>query len=130
MLRGDPSDGLPGVPGVGAKTAAALVNAFGDLAGIRAAAARTVVPRPPLTAAVLKRLHAAAGYLDAAPTVVAVERAIDLPGGRRRAAADPGRPRRAGRARRPARAALVARADRRGTPLAGRRAGRRLTRGR
>ena len=79
VLRGDPSDGLPGVAGVGAKTAAALVNAFGDLAGIRAAAARTVVPRPPLTAAVLKRLHEAAGYLDAAPTVVAVERAIDLP---------------------------------------------------
>src|SRR5258708_29653997 len=29
-LRGDPSDGLPGVPGVGAKTAAALVRAFGS----------------------------------------------------------------------------------------------------
>jgi 5'-3' exonuclease len=79
VLRGDPSDGLPGVAGVGAKTAAALVTAFGDLAGIRAAAARTVVPQPPLTAAVLKRLHAAADYLDAAPVVVAVARAIDLP---------------------------------------------------
>jgi 5'-3' exonuclease len=79
VLRGDPSDGLPGVPGVGAKTAAALVSAFGDLEGIRAAAARTAVPKPPLTAAVLKKLHAAADYLDAAPVVVAVERAIDLP---------------------------------------------------
>jgi 5'-3' exonuclease len=79
VLRGDPSDGLPGVAGVGAKTAAALVSAFGDLDGIRTAAARTVVPRPPLTAAVLKKLHAAADYLDAAPVVVAVERAIDLP---------------------------------------------------
>ena len=67
VLRGDPSDGLPGVAGVGAKTAAALINEFGDLAGIRAAVARTVVPRPPLTAAVLKKLHAAADYLDAAP---------------------------------------------------------------
>ena len=28
-LRGDPSDGLPGVPGVGEKTAAALVRVFG-----------------------------------------------------------------------------------------------------
>ena len=37
VLRGDPSDGLPGVAGVGAKTAAALINEFGDLAGIRAA---------------------------------------------------------------------------------------------
>jgi 5'-3' exonuclease len=79
VLRGDPSDGLPGVAGVGAKTAAALINEFGDLAGIRAAVARTVVPKPPLTAAVLKKLHAAAAYLDAAPVVVAVECAIDLP---------------------------------------------------
>ena len=29
-LRGDPSDNLPGVPGVGEKTAAKLVNAYGD----------------------------------------------------------------------------------------------------
>jgi 5'-3' exonuclease len=79
VLRGDPSDGLPGVAGVGAKTAAALVNAFGDLDGIRKAAAHTVVPKPPLTAPVLKKLHAAADYLDAAPVVVAVERNIDLP---------------------------------------------------
>ena len=61
VLRGDPSDGLPGVAGVGAKTAAALINEFGDLAGIRAAVARTVVPKPPLTAAVLKKMHAAGG---------------------------------------------------------------------
>jgi 5'-3' exonuclease len=79
VLRGDPSDGLPGVAGVGAKTAAALINEFGDLAGIRAAVARTVVPRPPLTAAVLKKMHAASDYLDAAPVVVAVARTIDLP---------------------------------------------------
>ena len=79
VLRGDPSDGLPGVPGVGAKTAAALINEFGDLAGIRAAVARTVVPRPPLTATVLKRMHAAGDYLDAAPVVVAVACGIDLP---------------------------------------------------
>ncbi len=30
-LRGDPSDNLPGVPGVGEKTAAKLVNQYGDL---------------------------------------------------------------------------------------------------
>ncbi len=30
-LRGDPSDNLPGVPGVGEKTAAKLVNEYGDL---------------------------------------------------------------------------------------------------
>jgi len=33
-LRGDTSDNLPGVPGVGEKTAAKLVNAYGDLDGI------------------------------------------------------------------------------------------------
>jgi 5'-3' exonuclease len=80
VLRGDPSDGLPGVAGVGAKTAAALINAFGDLAGIRAAVAGSgVVPKPPLTAAVLKKLVAASDYLDRAPVVVAVARTIDLP---------------------------------------------------
>src|SRR6185312_7171388 len=92
VLRGDPSDGLPGVSGVGAKTAAALINEFGDLAGIRAAVARTVVPMPPLTAAVLKKMHAASAYLDAAPVVVAVECAIDLPpieGALPRSPADP-----------------------------------------
>ncbi len=33
-MRGDPSDNLPGVPGVGEKTAAKLVNTYGDLDGI------------------------------------------------------------------------------------------------
>jgi 5'-3' exonuclease len=92
VLRGDPSDGLPGVSGVGAKTAAALINEFGDLAGIRAAVERTVVPKPPLTAAVLKKLHAAADYLDAAPVVVAVACDIDMPaveGALPRSPADP-----------------------------------------
>jgi 5'-3' exonuclease len=79
VLRGDPSDGLPGVAGVGAKTAAALINEFGDLAGIRAAVGRTVVPKAPLTAAVLKKMHAAGDYLDAAPVVVAVAKTIELP---------------------------------------------------
>ena len=30
-LRGDPSDGLPGAPGIGAKTAAELLNRYGSL---------------------------------------------------------------------------------------------------
>jgi DNA polymerase-1 len=33
-MRGDPSDNLPGVPGVGEKTAAKLINDYGDLDGI------------------------------------------------------------------------------------------------
>lgn len=37
-LRGDPSDGLAGVPGIGTKTAASLLETFGDLAGLLDAA--------------------------------------------------------------------------------------------
>src|SRR5438477_11270414 len=33
-MRGDPSDNLPGVPGVGEKTAAKLINDYGDLDGV------------------------------------------------------------------------------------------------
>jgi DNA polymerase I len=33
-LRGDPSDNLPGIPGVGEKTAAKLINQYGDLNGV------------------------------------------------------------------------------------------------
>jgi DNA polymerase-1 len=33
-LRGDPSDNLPGVPGIGEKTAARLINTYGDIDGI------------------------------------------------------------------------------------------------
>jgi 5'-3' exonuclease len=37
ILRGDASDGLPGVPGIGSKTAASLLARFSDMAGIMAA---------------------------------------------------------------------------------------------
>jgi 5'-3' exonuclease len=37
-LRGDPSDGIPGAPGIGAKTAASLLNRFGSLDGVLAQA--------------------------------------------------------------------------------------------
>lgn len=71
LLRGDPSDGLPGVPGIGEKTAAALIAAYGDLAGVRAAA---LDPASSLKPAQRTRIAEAADYLDAAPTVVRVVR--------------------------------------------------------
>lgn len=77
VLRGDPSDGLPGVAGVGAKTAAAIVTRFGSLARARAAAAEGQTAGFPPGAA--RRLLAAADYLDAAVEVVQVVRDVELP---------------------------------------------------
>lgn len=78
VLRGDPSDGLPGVAGVGAKTAAALLAAHGDIPGILAAAqAGSPVMRP----AVAAKLLAANDYLDAALPVVRPAQA-PIPAGR------------------------------------------------
>ena len=34
ILRGDPSDGLPGLKGVGAVTAAAMIRRHGDIVGV------------------------------------------------------------------------------------------------
>jgi 5'-3' exonuclease len=90
VLRGDPSDGLPGVAGIGAKTAAALLNRFGSLAAILAAL--DTPPAPPTSAvsagsgagaqgmavAARRRLLAARDYLDAAVGVVAVVRDCDV----------------------------------------------------
>ncbi|MEV7417285.1 5'-3' exonuclease [Streptomyces sp. NPDC089919] len=74
LLRGDPSDGLPGVPGVGEKTAAKLLDAYGDLAGIMAAVED---PRSKLTPTQRRRLDEARPYLAVAPKVVRV--ALDVP---------------------------------------------------
>ena len=76
VLRGDPSDGLPGVSGIGAKTASALLAAHGDLGGILRAAAAGNAP----AAKQAQRLAAAGDYLTAAPTVVGVVRDLDLGG--------------------------------------------------
>lgn len=54
VLRGDPSDGIPGAPGIGAKTAALYLQAFGTLEGVLAAADRNQRPITPAKAAVLR----------------------------------------------------------------------------
>jgi 5'-3' exonuclease len=76
VLRGDPSDGLPGVPGIGEKTAAQLVHRYGSLDGILAA---RDAGDPGLTATQRKRLVESADYLAVAPAVVRV--APDAPVG-------------------------------------------------
>jgi 5'-3' exonuclease len=74
VLRGDPSDGLPGVPGIGEKTAAKLIREFGDLPSLIAGAAAGDKRIPKRAQA---NIVASADYLAAAPTVVAV--AVDAP---------------------------------------------------
>jgi 5'-3' exonuclease len=75
VLRGDPSDGLPGVPGIGEKTAAALIRAFGDLDGLKNALDLGHGGFPPGTR---KKLEAARSYLDVAPPVVATATNVPL----------------------------------------------------
>jgi 5'-3' exonuclease len=74
-LRGDSSDGLPGVAGVGDKTAATLLAAHGDLDGIITAAAAG----EGMSAGLQAKITAALPYLEVAPTVVNVVRDLDLP---------------------------------------------------
>ncbi|MFM9448026.1 5'-3' exonuclease H3TH domain-containing protein [Streptomyces acidiscabies] len=76
LLRGDPSDGLPGVPGIGEKTAAKLLAEFGDLAGIMAAVDD---PAAKLTPSQRKRLDESRPYVAVAPKVVQVAGDVPLP---------------------------------------------------
>jgi 5'-3' exonuclease len=74
LLRGDPSDGLPGVPGIGEKTAATLLQQHGSLEGILAAADD---PKSSVPKGVRLKLRGAADYIEAAGQVVRV--ATDAP---------------------------------------------------
>lgn len=76
LLRGDTSDGLPGVPGVGEKTAASLVERFGGIAAIMAAASDASVA---MTPGLRQKLLGAAGYLAAADPVVRLSHDVPVP---------------------------------------------------
>ncbi len=71
MLRGDPSDGLPGVKGIGEKTARILVEQYGDLDALLANVA-TLTPR------IGANLRAAEPYLAAMRHVVPLRTDVDV----------------------------------------------------
>ena len=72
LLRGDPSDGLPGVPGIGEKTAATLLTRYGSVQAILAALdAGEAVP-------VAGKLAAGRDYLVAAEPIMAVRTDVPL----------------------------------------------------
>jgi 5'-3' exonuclease len=75
-LRGDPSDGLPGVAGIGEKTAARLIDRYGGLDGILAALPD---PKAGFAPGLRAKLAESVEYLAAAPRVVRVVRDIALP---------------------------------------------------
>jgi 5'-3' exonuclease len=76
MFRGDPSDGLPGVRGIGEKGAAVIANAFANVDEALAAAYAAHKSLPP---ALAKKIIDGADYLKIAPTVVQVARNAPLP---------------------------------------------------
>ena len=63
-LRGDPSDGLPGVPGVGEKTAARLIDRYGDIDAMLAALDDPAPASPPDCAPSCRRPRLSGGRPD------------------------------------------------------------------
>jgi 5'-3' exonuclease len=76
MFRGDPSDGLPGVKGIGEKGAALIANHFKDVDEAFQAAQKGHEALPP---ALAKKIIAGEEYLKIAPTLVHCARDVALP---------------------------------------------------
>jgi 5'-3' exonuclease len=76
MFRGDPSDGLPGVRGIGEKGAALIANHFADVDQALQAAHDA---HEALTPALAKKIIAGTDYLKIAPTLVNCARDVALP---------------------------------------------------
>lgn len=75
LLRGDASDGLPGVKGIGEKTASTLMLQYESVAALRAAA---LDPSSDMAKGIRAKLANASDYLDAALPVVRVVTDADV----------------------------------------------------
>ncbi len=76
VMRGDPSDGIPGVPGIGEKTAAALLKEYGDLDAILEAASGPA--KSPLTPRIQGLLLEHAQAVRTARTVATAVRELPI----------------------------------------------------
>jgi 5'-3' exonuclease len=76
MFRGDPSDGLPGVRGIGEKGAALIANNFAD---VDEALQSAKDAHPSLKPALAKKIIEGADYLKIAPTLVHCAKDVALP---------------------------------------------------
>jgi 5'-3' exonuclease len=76
MFRGDPSDGLPGVKGIGEKGAALIANNF---ASVDDALAGAKAGHEVLSASLAKKIVEGADYLKIAPTLVNCARDVAIP---------------------------------------------------
>ena len=76
MFRGDPSDGLPGVRGIGEKGAALISNNFASVADALSGAK---AGHEVLSASLAKKIIEGADYLEIAPTLVNCARDVAIP---------------------------------------------------
>ena len=76
MFRGDPSDGLPGVRGIGEKGAALIANTF---ASVDEALAGAHAKHEALSASLAKKIIDGTEYLKIAPTLVNCARDVAIP---------------------------------------------------
>jgi len=76
MFRGDPSDGLPGVKGIGEKGAALIANNFKDVDAVIEGAKNS---HEALTSNLIKKIIDGQKYLTIAPTLVQCARNVRLP---------------------------------------------------
>jgi 5'-3' exonuclease len=76
MFRGDPSDGLPGVKGIGEKGAAVIANNFKDVADVIEGAKNS---HQVLSPNLIRKIIEGQDYLKIAPTLVQCARDVRLP---------------------------------------------------